>query len=331
MRVIAYGVKDNEESFYEEFNKEYGYELTLSQRMLTDSNLAEINGYQALIIAPGCEMTRDKLQKCKKAGVRYILTRSAGYNHIDIEAAQDLDLKTARVPESSPHAIAELAVALAMALFRHIVYIVNRTSQGNFKSSPEMFSRELRSSTVGIIGVGRIGLSAAKLFGGLGAQALGYDSSPKENLHNILKMTDLNDLLAHSDIVSLHMPYIHGQNENFVNADFLARMKPEAILINTARGEVVDTSAVIQALKSRRLAGFAADVLKREETIFEKDMKDNDIQNIRAQELMQLYPRALITPHIGYYTENAVAAMIRASFQNLKDFIETGTSPNALN
>ena len=192
-----------------------------------------------------------------------------------------------------------------------------------------MFSREIRNCVVGIIGLGRIGFTAAKLFKGLGAQVLGYDIYKKENVEDIVRQVELDELIQNSDIISVHVPFIKG-NEKLGTEAFFNKMKKNAIFINTGRGETVDTRALINAVKSGHLAGAGVDTLDKESELFFKDFSDKEIENADFRELAALYPRVLISPHIGSFTDEAVKNMIETTYANLQELIDSGTSKNEI-
>ena len=169
-------------------------------------------------------------------------------------------MEVARVPSYSPNAIAELSLTLAMMLLRNTAYTTNRTSFKNFIVDSQMFSREIRNCTVGVIGTGKIGLTEAKLFKGLGAKVIGYDVFESDAAKEVLEFKSLDALLAESDIVSIHVPYFPGKNDKMINAEFLSKMKEDAILINTARGELQDNEAILEALETNQIGAFGTDV-----------------------------------------------------------------------
>lgn len=328
MRLLCYGVREVEKPFFLELNKNFNYDLVLSDQMLNDETVHLADGCQAVMLRGNCPATRKNLEIYKNYGVEYVLTRTVGYNHIDLDAAKELGLKVAYVPFYSPNAIAELAVSLAMMLARHTAYMTNKSHQGDYIVDSFMFSKEIRKSTVGIIGLGKIGFTAAQLFKGLGATVIGYDVVEKDYLGDVCAQVDLDTLLKESDIISVHTPYFKGKNDNMINADFLVKMKESAILVNTSRGEIQDIEAILAAVEQNRLAGFATDVLANETQYFnKKHLTPVDATIAKAQEL---YPRVLITPHIGSYTDEAVSNMVEFSYENLKEFIETGKSKNQL-
>lgn len=330
MKVLCYGVRDVEESFFHELNKKFNFDIKCVPEYLNVPETAEMaKGYDAVILRGNCFANKENLDIYKKHGVKYVLTRTVGVNHIDIPYAKELGFKMAYVPFYSPNAIAELAVTHAMMLLRNMALTAHNSSKKDFRVKSEMFSREIRNCTVGIIGLGKIGFTAAKLFKGLGANVLGYDIYKKENVEDILTQVTLDELIKESDIISLHVPYIKEQGK-VVTEEFLSKMKKNSILINTGRGETVDTKAVIEYIKSGHLAGAGLDTIDNETEIFFKDFSQKEIENDMFKELVQLYPKVILSPHVGSFTDEAVTNMIETTYENLFEFMNNGTSKNEI-
>ena len=330
MKVLCYGVRDVEVPIFEKVNDSFGFELTLVPDYLHSQETAALAaGHQAVILRGNCFATAEVLDYYKEIGVEYLLTRTVGVNHIDVAYAKELGFKLAYVPFYSPNAISELAVTLAMMLLRHTAYTVNKTSQKDFRVDATMFSKEIRNCTVGVVGIGRIGLTTAKLFKGLGAEVLAFDTFPKEGVEDIVRQVSLDELLAESDIISVHAPYIPA-NGRLITRDFIEKMKEGAILINTARGELQDADALLEAVESGKIAGLGLDTLEGEGDFFFKDLSGQELVNPTVEKLVNLYPRVLVTPHIGSYTDEAALNMIETSFQNLQELVTTGQTKNAI-
>ncbi|API90990.1 lactate dehydrogenase [Virgibacillus pantothenticus] len=329
IKVACYGVRENEVPFFNKLNK-YDFELTLIEELLTHDNIDTAKGMDAVLLRGNCVADRKNIQEMHKYGVKYLFTRTVGYNHIDLQAAADFDMYVARVPSYSPNAIAELALTLAMSLLRHTAYTTAKTANKDFTVDGMMFSKEIRNCKVGIIGTGKIGLTEAKLFKGLGAEVLGYDVYQSEEAKQTVTFMELDDLLRESDIVSLHVPYFPGKNDKMVNEEFIAKMKDGAIFINTARGELQDNEAILKALRTRKLEGFGTDVFANEKDIFFQQFNDGKKLDPTVQALVDLYPRVLITPHIGSNTDEALTNMIETSFENLYDTITKGITSNVV-
>ncbi len=329
-KVTCYGVRKNEVEFFHKLNK-YGYKLNLVENLMSKENVEEAKGSDAVIVRGVCTVNAENLETLSSYGIKYVFTRAAGINNIDLKAAEKLGLKVARVPGYSPNAIAELSLTLAMMLLRHTAYTVERTAKYDFRVTPTMFSKEIRNCKVGIIGVGKIGLTEAKLFKGLGAEVLGYDVYQSDEAKQTIKFVELDELLSQSDIVSLHMPYIAGKNDKFVNTEFISKMKTGAILINTARGELQSNEAVLDALKSNKLGGYGTDVFDNESKLFFKNHENGDqIHDQVVRQIIDFYPKVLVTPHIGSNTDEALSNMIETSFDNLNEILTTGECKNSV-
>lgn len=330
LKVVCYGVRPNEVPFFEKLNK-YNFELRLVEELLNHDNIDTAEGIDAVILRGNCVADRQNIAKMSEYGIKYVFTRTVGFNHIDLQAAADYNMSVARVPGYSPNAIAELSLTLAMSLLRHVSHTVNKTSKYDFRVDGAMFSKEIRNCKVGIIGTGKIGLTEAKLFRGLGADVYGYDVFQSEEAKHVVKFVEMDDLLEKCDIVSLHVPYFPGKNDKMVNAEFISKMKDGAILINTARGELQDNEAILEAIKSGKLDGFGTDVFANEAAFFFKNFENGDeISDQTVRELVDLYPKVLVTPHIGSNTDEALSNMIEISYDNLNDVLTTGSTANAI-
>ena len=218
-----------------------------------------------------------------------------------------------------------------MSLLRHLPYTAQKFNKRDFTVDKNMFSREVRNCTVGVVGLGRIGFTAAKLFKGLGANVIGYDMFPKTGIDDIVKQVSMEELIAKSDIITLHAPFIK-ENGKIVTKEFLSKMKENSILINTARGELMDLEAVVNALESGHLAAAGIDTIEGEVNYFFKNFS-NDEAKFRLEyplfnRLLDLYPRVLVTPHVGSYTDEAASNMIETSLENLKEYLDTGACKN---
>lgn len=331
MKIVCYGVRPIEEPYFEKLNK-YDFDLKLVTEFLTDDNVDEAEGMDAVLIRGNCAASAKNLKIfAEDYGIKYVFTRSVGYNHIDLKAAKELGIQIARVPNYSPYAVAELAMTLGMQMFRHTNIATIDSAAGNFTVTPDLFSKEIHSSTVGIIGTGKIGTAEAKLYDGMGTKVLASDSHPSKHAAEYVEFKSLDEVLATSDIVSIHIPYFPGENENFVDAEFLKKMKKSAVLVNTARGEIADTKAIMEAVKNGEIAGYAGDVVIDEKDIMgHKFDSVDDIPNAEVRELAKLYPKVILTPHMGSFTEPALEDMISISFENFHETFTNGTNKNVL-
>ncbi|MGM9927006.1 MAG: 2-hydroxyacid dehydrogenase [Bacillus sp. (in: firmicutes)] len=331
IKIACYGVRPNEISFFNDLNK-HNFELTLIEDLLTHELIATAKGHDAVLLRGNCVADAINIEKMAEYGIKYVFTRTVGFNHIDLEAAAKYNMEVARVPSYSPNAIAELALTLSMMLLRNTAYTTNRTAYKNFIVDEKMFSKEIRNCTVGIIGTGRIGVTEAQLFKGLGARVIGYDKFQSDFAKQVVEFKDdVDSLLAESDIVSIHVPYFPGENDKMINADFLSKMKNDAILINTARGELQDNEAILEALENNQLGAFGTDVFANEKDLFFKNFQPwQALPDPTVQKLVDMYPRVLVTPHVGSNTDEALSNMIETSFDNFYDILTTGKTQNAI-
>lgn len=327
MKVICFGVRNVEKPIFEKYNK-YNYQLTLKQESLSKDNVSLLDGHDAIITRASDKVDQEVIDYIKKIGIKYLLTRTVGFDHIDVNYANSLGIKMARVPSYSPTAIAEVAFGMGLSLSRKLSYFSSKASNNNFIIDEFGFAKEIKNSVVGIIGTGKIGYETAKMFKSLNAKVYGYDIYQNDKAQEILEYTDLETLLKESDIVSIHIPYIKGQNDNFINEAFINKMKDNAILINCSRGQLQDEKAILNAIKSNKLSGVGIDVLNNEKNYFNKKLED--INDPIIKELISLYPRVLITPHIGSYTDEAVANMVEYSYDNLNEYIKTNECKNKI-
>ncbi len=256
------------------------------------------------------------LDALKQLGVRHVALRCAGFNNVDLEVAKRLGITVTRVPAYSPHAVAEHALALLLTLNRRIHRAYNRVRELNF-SLNGLVGFDLFGKTVGIIGTGKIGRLAAQIFRGFGCQVLAFDTQPDAawaGAHQVVN-TDLNALLEQADIVSLHVP-LFPETKHLINDQSIARMKPGAYIVNTSRGKLIDTTALIAALKSGHLGGVALDVYEEEEGIFFEDHSGDVLQDDELSRLLT-FPNVLITSHQAFLTDEALTEIAHVTVENL--------------
>lgn len=261
-------------------------------------------------------LDRTCLEALAAAGVRHVAMRCAGTNNVDLAAAAEAGLVVTRVPAYSPHAVAEHTVALVLALNRRIHRAYNRVREQNF-SLAGLVGFDLFGKTCGIVGTGRIGRVAAEIFRGFGMRVVAHDPCPESAwaaAHGI-EYLPLDALLTASDILSLHLP-LTPETHHLVNAETVQRLKPGAMLVNTSRGKLVDTTAVIEALKSGQLGGLAIDVYEEEEGIFFEDLSDRILQDDELSRLL-VFPNVLVTAHQAFLTHEALAEIACVTVENI--------------
>lgn len=328
-KITAYGVRPNERPYFDRLNHDH-FEMTYVADLLTYANVDRSRGADGVLVRGNCVVDRENLRQFAKWGIQAVFTRSVGVNHIDLAAAAEFGIQIARVPGYSPYAVAELALTLGLSLFRHVDAAVQRTRQGDFRVPASYFSRELHTATVGIIGAGRIGMAEARLYRGLGAQVMAYTPHPKVADRQVVTFGDRATVLGHSDIVSVHVPYIPGENDQSLDQQFLAQMKPQAVLVNTARGELADPAAILHALDAGQLGGYGADVVTNETQLIGQDFGQAAAVPDAAVRQLLAHPRVMVTPHMGSFTEPALEDMIKVSYQNFREWWATGRVTNGV-
>jgi D-lactate dehydrogenase len=262
---------------------------------------------------------RETLGLLKKAGVQIVALRCAGFNNVELAAAKELGIPVVRVPSYSPHAVAEHAVALCLTLNRKIHRAYNRVREHNF-SLNGLIGFDLSGKTVGVIGTGKIGKIAAQIFRGFDMRALAYDPYPTPDWarERGVEYVNLDTLLKSSDIVTLHLPLSPATN-HLLNSERLATMKPGAMLINTSRGKLIDTHALVENLLRGHLGGVALDVYEEEEGIFFEDHSEHLLQDDILSRLLT-FPNVLITSHQAFLTREALQEIARVTAENLARF-----------
>lgn len=330
-KIICFGCRGYELPYFEKLGNQYGYELITRPEYLNNDNIELAFGYEIVMVRGNCNVDAAHMKTLKEHGLKYYLTRTAGYNHVDVAACKELGIETAFVPGYSPNAISELALTLSLTLLRHTQYTCDLAHQGKFKVTDTMFSKEIRDCTVGILGCGRIGRTTASLYKGLGAKVIGYDVFVSPACEGLIEMkSDVKDVFKEADIIVCHMAYIKGSNDKFISEELIGLMKKEAILVNVARGEVMDNMAALLAVKEGRLGGLALDVIDGEKSLFNHEFDPSAMPNEEQQLVIDLYPKVLITPHVGSATEHALIDMIEVSLKNMDEYLATGKCKNSL-
>lgn len=284
---------------------------------LTVDTASTAVGADAVCVFVNDRLDRPCLEKLVSQGVKLAALRCAGFNQVDLKAARELGIAITRVPAYSPHSVAEHTVALLMTLNRQIHRAYNRVREHNF-SLAGLVGFDLYGKTMGIIGTGKIGRCTAQIFRGFGMQVLAYDPFPEADwaTKNCVEYVPLDQLLKQSDVISLHSP-LTPETHHLLNRETLTQMKRGAWLVNTSRGKLVDTPALIEALKSGHLGGVALDVYEEEEGIFFEDHSGHALQDDTLALLLSL-PNVLITSHQAFLTHEALSEIARVTVTNLR-------------
>ena len=319
MKLAFFDTHRFERETFEEANARFAHELTFFEPRLTRHTAPLAVGFEAVCSFVNDHLDAEALAVLRRNGVRLVALRSAGYNHVDLTAAARLGLPVVRVPEYSPYAVAEHAVGLILALNRKIHRAFNRVREANF-SLDGLVGFDLHGKTVGIIGTGRIGSVLARIMHGFGCQLLAYDLKQNERLAAQfgLRYVDLAELYSRSDIISLHVP-LTPQTHHLIDAKALARMKRGVFLINTGRGALIDSRALIAALKSGHVGAAGLDVYEEEEGVFFQDLSNQVLQDDVLARLLTC-PNVLITSHQAFLTREALVNIAETTLANVRAF-----------
>lgn len=322
MRIAVYSARSYDRQFLTQANADGRHALTFLDARLDASTAAAAAGAQAVCAFVNDHLDRAALEALHALGVRLVLLRSAGFNHVDLAAAAALGLAVARVPEYSPHAVAEHTVALILTLNRKIHRAHARVREGNF-ALEGLLGFDLHGSTVGVVGTGKIGGRFARIMSAFGCRILACDPQRDAEIDALgAEYVALPELLSASDIVSLHCP-LTPSTRHLIDARALARMKPGAMLVNTSRGAVLDTRAVIASLKRGHLGGLGLDVYEEEADLFFRDLSDEVLQDDVFARLLT-FPNVLITGHQGFFTAQAMSAIAQTTLDNADAFARDG-------
>jgi D-lactate dehydrogenase len=328
MKVIFYSMKSYDEHYFSQANEDERYELVFHEFKL-DANSAKLAaGAEAVCAFVNDHLDRATLEVLHQGGTQFLAMRCAGFNNVDLRAAQELGISVVRVPAYSPYAVAEHTLALLLALNRRLYRAYNRVREGNF-SLEGLVGFDLHGKTVGVVGTGKIGLEVVRLFKGFGCEVLCNDV--KENdaaLELGVTYVTREVLLARSDIVTLHCPLVEA-TRHMIDAAAIAEMKSGVMLLNTSRGALVDTSAVIGGLKSGKIGYLGIDVYEEEDNLFFEDQSTRIMQDDVFARLLT-FPNVLITGHQAFLTSHALTQIAGTTLQNLEELSETGSCANQL-
>lgn len=321
MKTTIYSTHKFEEPYIIKANNGK-HQLKFLENRLTEDTAILAAGFKTVSLFTGDDASEKILEKLNAIGVENIALRSAGFNHVDLKKASELGIKVARVPAYSPYAIAEHTMALILALNRKLIKAHNRVREQNF-SLNGLTGFDLNGKTVGVIGTGKIGSVLVKILHGFGCKILAQDVLEDQNLINSYNViyTNCETICKQSDIISLHVP-LTTTTKHLIDKEHIALMKPGVMLINTSRGGLVDTKAVIEGLKTKKIGYFGIDVYEEEEGLFFEDHSEDILQDDVIARLMT-FNNVLITSHQAFLTETALTNIAETTIYNI-DCFENG-------
>lgn len=323
MKLFAYTLREfDEKAFFDEYSKDFDCEYAYTTEYPNPDNVELARGYDAISATP-CDLGTDMIQRFYDVGIRYIATRSIGYDHIDLKRAKELGMGVAHV-SYAPETVADYAIMLILMCCRKIVPILERSKVQDYTLKGKM-GKDLCDCTVGVIGTGQIGRTVLKHLSAFGCKLLAYDIYPSEEVSAIAEYVSLEELYAQSDIITLHAP-ANAENYHMLNEAAFSQMKSGVTIVNTARGALIDTDALIQALESGKVGHAALDVLEDEEGLYYSNRVGDVISN-RTLAVLRSFPNVILSPHTAFYTEKVVKDMAYKSLKNIYDMMNGNENP----
>jgi S-adenosyl-L-homocysteine hydrolase, NAD binding domain len=319
-RIIFFDIKDYDREFFEKYGKNYNYEMSFFKSRLSLENVHLTKGYDVVCAFTNDDIGKETIDAMAENGVRLLAMRCAGFNNVSLKDIHNR-FKVVRVPAYSPHAIAEYTVGLILAVNRKINKACVRTREGNF-SINGLMGVDLYGKTAGIIGTGKIGQILIKILKGFDMKVIAYDLFPNQKVAEELgfEYVSLDELYANSDIISLNCP-LTKDTQYMINRRSMLKMKDGVILVNTGRGQLIDSADLVEALKDKKVGAVALDVYEEEEDYFFEDKSTQVIEDDILGRLLSFY-NVLITSHQAYFTKEAVEAITVTTLNNIKDFVE---------
>ena len=328
MKIAFFSYKSYDKEYFENHLPGFGFEINYFRVKLEESTAEYAHGSDVVCAFVNDDLSRGVIEKLAGNGIKMIAMRCAGFNNVDLEAAVEFGIPVYRVPEYSPHAVAEHAVALIMGLNRKTHKAYNRVRDGNFSLS-RLIGFNLHGKTVGVLGTGKIGRVFADLMQGFGCKILLYDKFPDPALEEKgYTYVDLSTLLKESDILSLHVPLMP-ETAHIINRNTLSMMKDNAMLINTSRGGLINTEHALDALRNKKLGYLGIDVYEQEEGVFFHNLQEQIIDD-ETLAILMAYPNVLITAHQAFFTKEALDEITRTTLENIKDFSKGVSNENVV-
>lgn len=321
MRLIYYGVSADEEKFIKRWSFSNKIPVTIINEGISSENVHFAGPHDGVCLYPSPEMRQSELlyRKLREQGIHQLSVKSTGVDGINFEWAEKYGLTVTNVPSYSPTSVGHFAIMAILMVLRNIPTVLQTNS-----SRKTTIGRELQDVTVGILGTGRIGCVVAEGIHALGGRVIASSSKENPRLKGKVSYVSYEELLEESDVLSIHIP-LSEKSTHLFSEEAFAKMKPGSCLVNTARGKIVDTEALIQALATGKLAGAALDALEDEEKYFSVGWEKNPYYS-----RLMAFPNVLITPHIAYHTELAVQEIVETSLNNARDIITAGISRNTI-
>lgn len=317
MKIAFFGTKPYDRIWFESKSKEYGVEISFFEASLNRDTAPLAAGHQGVCAFVNDDVSEGVIDKLASFGIKIILMRCAGYNNVDIKAAEEHQIPVLRVPSYSPQAVAEFAMALLLSVNRKTYKAYVRTRDFNMNINGLM-GHDLYGKTAGVVGTGKIGQAMINILKGLGMKVLAYDAYPNDKLE--VDYVTLDTLFKESDVVTLHCPLTH-ETKYMIDRKSLDIMKKGVYIINTSRGQLIRTEDLLEALLANKIGGVGLDVYEEEDGVFYEDNSNEIMQDEILARLVSL-PNVLVTSHQGYFTSEAMEAIAITTLENIKMFEE---------
>ncbi len=327
-KIAVFSTKNWVASAFEEVNRHHLFDVTYLEPRLYVKTAKLADDFDVVCAFVNDLIDAEVLVKLKELGVRLVAMRCSGFNNVDINKAAELGIGVVRVPAYSPYAVSEHAIGMILCLNRKLHKAYTRVRDGNF-ALDGLLGFDLYGKTVGVIGTGKIGQIFAKTIKGFGCNVIGYDKYPNDAFKELGgKYVDLHDLYERSDIISLHCPLTY-ETYHIINEYAISAMKEGVMIINTSRGPLIDTGAVIGGLKRGKVGQLGLDVYEEEGELFFEDLSEQVIQDDTFVRL-QTFPNVLITAHQAFFTKEAIHNIADTTFTNIQEYFESGSCENAV-
>jgi D-lactate dehydrogenase len=324
IRIAFFDAKDYDRDSFDQAADRERFDIRYYETRLTKETCALADGCQAVCVFVNDDVDAGVIGELEKRGVRLVALRCAGYNNVDIQQAYSR-IHVVRVPAYSPYAVAEHAMALLLTSIRRIHKAYIRTRDFNFSLSG-MTGFDLNGKTVGVVGTGKIGRVFIQICRGFGMHVIAYDKFPAPD--SGIEYVTLDELWQRSDIISFHCP-LTDENRHMVNADTIARMKKGVVLINTSRGGLIDSEALVEGIKSRQIGAACLDVYEEEANVFFHDYSGHIVDDDTLARLISM-PNVILTSHQAFLTKEALGNIAQTTLKNIEDFLQNGMSPNEI-
>ncbi|PTJ87371.1 D-lactate dehydrogenase [Staphylococcus simulans] len=328
-KIKFFGTRDYEKDVALNWAKENDVEVSFSNDFLSYDTLDQLEGFDGVTTMQFGKLEKEAYPKLEAMGIKQVAQRTAGFDMYDLELAKKHGIIISNVPSYSPETIAEYSVAAALNLVRRFPRIEKRVQDYDFTWDATIMARPVKDMTVAIIGTGRIGALTGNLFAGFGAKIVGYDLYPNDSLDFLEYKDTIEEAVKDADIVSLHMPG-SADNHHIFNKEMFAKFKDGAILVNAARGAVVDTEALIDAVNEGKLTGAAVDTYEFEMPYFTFDFTGKELEDETFKKLIE-NDRIQLIPHIAFFSDEAVRNLVEGGLNAALNVIKTGDTPTRLN